>query len=156
MTGLNLGQQGMRDPDVQGNLGDIETGPFSTNVDFYSNSTSMISGPISFGTGTTKSPNTGSGNFVGIDGSGDVIFVPQGYVSGAALSDTMTFNNATFSSLGVTPGTYEWSWGTGTNQNFTLQIGPAAVPDSGSTFALLALALAALLGVNRLLSLRLA
>ena len=36
----------------------------------------------------------------------------------------MTFNNATFSSLGVTPGTYEWTWGTGLpNQNFTLIIG---------------------------------
>ena len=47
--------------------------------------------------------------------------MPQGYVSGAALSDSMTFNNATFASLGVTPGTYVWSWGTGlANQNFTL------------------------------------
>src|SRR5438477_10144137 len=27
--------------------------------------------------------------------------------------------------LGVTPGTYVWKWGSGANQNFTLQIGPA-------------------------------
>ena len=54
------------------------------------------------------------------------LFVPQGYVSGAALSDSMTFNNATFASLGVTPGTYVWTWGTGLpNQNFTLMIGGA-------------------------------
>ena len=47
--------------------------------------------------------------------------MPQGYVSGGALSDSMTFNNATFASLGVTPGTYVWTWGTGLpNQNFTL------------------------------------
>ena len=47
--------------------------------------------------------------------------MPQGYISGAALSDSMTFNNATFASLGVTPGTYVWTWGTGLpNQNFTL------------------------------------
>ena len=52
--------------------------------------------------------------------------MPQGYVSGAALSDSMTFNNATFASLGVTPGTYVWTWGTGLpNQNFTLIIGGA-------------------------------
>jgi hypothetical protein len=42
----------------------------------------------------------------------------------------MTFNNATFASLGVTPGAYIWTWGIGANQNFTLQIGPATVPDS--------------------------
>ena len=52
------------------------------------------------------------------------LYVPQGYVSGAALSDSMTFNNATFASLGVTPGTYVWTWGNGLpNQNFTLHIG---------------------------------
>ena len=50
-------------------------------------------------------------------------------MSGAALSDSMTFDNATFASLGVTPGTYVWSWGTGLpHQNFTLIIG-SGVPD---------------------------
>jgi hypothetical protein len=50
--------------------------------------------------------------------------VPHGYVSGAALSDSMTFNNETFAAMGLTPGTYVWSWGTGLpNQNFTLIIG---------------------------------
>ena len=61
---------------------------------------------------------------VGISSGARALFVPLGYVSGAALSDSMTFNNATFASLGVTPGTYVWSWGTGLpNQNFTLMIG---------------------------------
>ena len=64
--------------------------------------------------------------------------MPQAYVSGAALSNSMTFNNATFASLGVTPGTYVWSWGTGLpNQNFTLIIGGVGVPDGGSTVSLL-------------------
>jgi hypothetical protein len=37
----------------------------------------------------------------------------------------------------VTPGTYEWMWGNGTNQNFTLVIG-SAVPEP-STWAMLLL-----------------
>ena len=80
-------------------------------------------------------------------------YVPQGYVSGAALSDSMTFNNATFASLGVTPGTYVWTWGTGlANQNFTLMIGGAGVPDGGSTVSLLGCALLGLAALRRKLS----
>jgi hypothetical protein len=70
-------------------------------------------------------------------------------VSGNALLDSASYNNATFSSLGVTPGTYVWTWGPGVNQNFTLQIGPAGVPDEGSTIGLLFLALAALFFARR-------
>jgi hypothetical protein len=45
-------------------------------------------------------------------------------MSGAPLSDTATYDNQTFSSLGVNPGVYERTWGSGTNQNFTLDIVP--------------------------------
>jgi hypothetical protein len=37
-------------------------------------------------------------------------------------------SGATFASLGVTAGTYVWSWGPGANQNFTLQILSAKLP----------------------------
>ena len=116
-----------------------------------------VSGPTSFGSGGLRDADSGSGDYVGIGGSrgSGSVLVPQGYVSGTALSDSMTFNNETFSTLGVIPGTYVWTWGTGVNQNFTLQIG-AAVPDSGSTFALLFLSLAGLFGTRRFRSLRLA
>jgi hypothetical protein len=69
---------------------------------------------------------------VGIFGHQGDIFLPTSYVSGHSLSDTATWNTQTFSSLGLTPGTYEWTWGTGANQNFTLQIGPASVPEPTS------------------------
>ena len=131
--------------------------PF-TEVDTYN--TMTLSGPTNFGSGNATLANSGSGDLVCIlpffSGGFSVIGVPLDYVSGTALSDTSTYNNATFASLAVIPGTYEWRWGTGANQNFTLQIGAAGVPDSGSTFGLLLLALGALLGVSRFHSLRLA
>ena len=100
------------------------------NVDRYDG---LFTGPTNFGSGLATSASSGSGDLVGInlfdvlDGIGNgLLFLPQGYVSGAALSDSMTFNNATFASLGVMPGTYVWTWGTGLqNQNFTLIIGSA-------------------------------
>jgi len=79
--------------------------------------------------------------------------VPRGYISGAALSDSMTFNNQTFATMGLTPGTYIWSWGTGLpNQNFTLIIGGASVPDGGSTVSLFGCALLGLAALRRKLS----
>jgi hypothetical protein len=133
---------------IRANTGSIGTGPLAQlNFDFYTGFT----GPTSFGSGASFLPNTGSGDFVGIFGLAGQIFVPQGYVSGHALTDSMTFNNATFASLGVTPGTYVWSWGGGANQNIMLQIG--AVPDGGTTVSLLGCALLGLAALRRKLPL---
>ena len=119
LTGLTLiGSSGDDNPGIQANLGLIGTGPFATPVDGYQG----LTGPTDFGSGGPFSPNTASGDFVSISGVGQQLFVPLNYVSGAALSDSMTFNNATFASLGVTPGIYVWKWGTGPNQNLTLLI----------------------------------
>src|SRR5205085_6383331 len=59
---------------------------------------------------------------------GTGLIVPTGYVSGTALSDTATYSGRTFATLNVRPGTYVWTWGTGANQNFTLQIGFVSPP----------------------------
>ncbi|MBV9010366.1 MAG: hypothetical protein JO354_14565 [Verrucomicrobia bacterium] len=109
-----------------------------------------ISGPVSFGTGRRSFPTSSSGSVAGIDGFDGLVIVPVGYSSNSALSGTATYNNATFSTLGVTPGTYEWSWGDGANQNFTLTIaaGPHGVGDTGSTMALLLAGLGALVGAR--------
>ena len=97
--------------------------------------------------------NSASGDFVGIRNSERPIsglLVPQGYSSGNPLSSSATWNNATFASLGVTPGTYVWTWGTGlANQNFTLIIGGAGVPDGGSTVSLLGFASLGLVALRR-------
>jgi hypothetical protein len=117
-------------PHILGALGDafILTGPTSSSVDFYSGGT----GPTSFGSGPFRRPaSSGSGDMVGIgeDFFGDVhIIVPTGYVSGTFLSDRATYSGTTLESFHVTPGTYVWTWGTGANQNFTLQIRPAVPP----------------------------
>jgi hypothetical protein len=101
-------------------------------VDVYAN----ISGPFSFGMGGTTRASSSSGDAVGLDGLGsNRLFVPSGYLSGNPLSDTSTYSNATLASVGVTPGTYIWTWGTGIHaDSFTLQI----VPEP-STSALLGL-----------------
>ena len=78
--------------------------------------------------------------------------MPEDYTSGDPLTNSMTFNNATFASLGVTPGTYTWTWGTGANQNFTLIIPRGTVPDGGSTVSLLGFGLLGLAAVRRKLS----
>jgi VPDSG-CTERM motif len=134
--------------------GDISTGPTDVSiVDVYA--AFFLTGPPNFGSGSAFLPDAGSGDLVGISIDQGLLFVPQGYVSNAALSDSMTFNNATFASLFLTPGTYVWTWGTGGNQNFTLQIGSVGVPgvpDGGSTVSLLGCALLGLAGLRRKLS----
>jgi len=131
-------------------IGVINTGPTSfPSTDHYSGT---ITGPTNFGIGGFNNASSGSGDLVGIDARDDVLTVPQGYVSGSPLSDSSTYPSLTFGSLGVTPGTYVWTWGTGPDQNFTLQIGPATVPDSGSTLGLLLLVSAILFGARQLRS----
>ena len=154
LTGLTFfGNSGSNGPGFMvPNQGTIVTGT-SASAAVYTG----LSGPTSFGTGFGASASSASGDLVGnlenAYSQPDVLFVPQGYVSGHALLDSSTYNSATFSSLGVTPGIYEWTWGNGPNQNFTLAVG---VPDSGSTFGLIFLALIALFGAARFRSSQLA
>lgn len=89
-----------------------------------------VTGPTSFGSGCcTYTPNS-TGDAVYIYEAIQFFAVPFGYQSGSPLSNTTIWNNATFASLGVTPGTYVWTWGTGADQSFTLMIGSAVgVPE---------------------------
>jgi len=96
---------------------------------------SGATGPFNFGAGAGKFANSGTGQTFGISG-GDVLFLPQGYVSGTSLSGSSTFNAQTFVSLGITPGTYTWTWGTGaTADSLTITTNAAAVPEPGSALA---------------------
>jgi hypothetical protein len=123
------------------NAGSISIGtPSFQSVNVYIG----ISGPGSFGSGGGTFPSSsGSGDNVAIV-DGDELLVSVGYVSGTPLSDMSTYDNATFASLGVTPGTYEWTWGTGANQNFTLDIEVATATPEPASLPLLVIGLAGL------------
>jgi hypothetical protein len=120
----------------RGSVAEIYTGPLPSSVDLYSG---PIIGPTSFGGVSETFASSGSGDMVGIgattggEHAGVYLYVPAGYVSGTFLSDSATYSGTTFASLGVTPGTYVWTWGTGANQNFTLKILSAILPATNIT-----------------------
>lgn len=91
---------------------------------------SGASGPSSFGSGGLVFASSMTGDLSAIWGTYSEIAVPFGYVSGTLLGpSTSTFNNASFVSLGLTPGTYLWTWGTGASaDSLTVHIGDA-VPE---------------------------
>jgi hypothetical protein len=98
-----------------------------------------ISGPSNFGFGSSSDgvASTGSGNTFGVIGEFSEIYFPLYYVSGTPLSATNTWDNTTLSGLGLTPGTYVYTWGTGDHaDSLTVQVG--AVPEP-STWAMMIL-----------------
>jgi PEP-CTERM motif len=71
------------------------------------------------------------------------VFVPDASTSGDPLSETSTYDDATFASLGITPGTYVYGWGSGADADtLTIVIG---VPEP-STWAMMLLGFVALDG----------
>jgi VPDSG-CTERM motif len=145
LTGLNFqANLNLQAPNITANSARIITR--TANADIYTGFT----GPTSFGSGGFFSASANSGDGFGFGGLANQIGVPHNYVSNTALTSSATWNNRTFATLGVTPGTYVWSWGTGLpNQNFTLQIGAAGVPDGGTTVSLLGCAFLGLAALRR-------
>lgn len=109
----------------------------ATSVGGYSG----IVGPASFGSGAQILASSGSGTLFGIVAN-KAIYVPSDYVSGTPLASTSTWNGTTIAGLGLTPGSYIWTWGSGASaDSATLNI--EAVPEP-SNLALLALGATAL------------
>jgi hypothetical protein len=114
-----------------------------------------ISGPTTFGSGGAFNASSGSGSLLAIEGttgvSGEeILAVPSSYVSGSSLgTSTDTWDSATLAALGISDGTYVWTWGSGANvDSFTLHVGVAPVPEPAST-ALLVTGLAGLVLTRR-------
>jgi hypothetical protein len=116
--------------------GAVIVGPTTPTDDIYY---SGVTGPaIAFGPGDEFLADGGDGPIVGLgtfdETSGGVVAVPEDYVSGAVLgTSTATWTNATITSLGLTPGSYVWTWGSGASADtFTLDIvsgGDVAAPE---------------------------
>lgn len=87
-----------------------------------------LSGPATFGTGETLvSANSSSGTYVAIGFLS--LGVASTYVSGTQITSGAVFNGKTLAGLGVTCGTYVWTWGSGTDaDSYTLEACTAPPP----------------------------
>jgi hypothetical protein len=139
LTGLTYSFTGYNVPYMDPSVALIYTGS-STNYLGYTGPglygyVGDISGPSSFGSGTVAGASSGSGDPVEFAAYADTILVPAGYVSDDALSDSAIYDGETFAELGVTPGTYVWTWGSDPDQSFTLEIGATPLPATFPLFA---------------------
>ena len=112
--------------------GSFAFGEVGTLVDFWAGY-----GLLPFGTGGVWFADSVIGDGFGLSFFGE-LFIEDGYVSGSTISGSFTFDNATFATLGLTPGTYEHPRG-----EITFNIGSAQIPEP-TTLALLGLGLAGL------------
>jgi PEP-CTERM motif len=120
---------------IQGDFATIIVGANGAEpTDIYSG----FSGPASMGSGSATFADGGVGKKVGLSagtGVGDeVLGVPAGYLSGSLLTESSFWSAQTLSSLGIDPGTYVYSWGSGDHADtFTIEV---TVPEP-STWALM-------------------
>ncbi|MEO6799741.1 MAG: hypothetical protein ABI178_07385 [Rhodanobacter sp.] len=136
-------------------VADVSIGQIGAPLTAYSG----ITGPSSFGSGGAFFVASGNGDYVelfGLSGSypccgltGPLISVQADYASGTAISNNMILANQSLASLGVTPGTYVWTWGRGAEQSFTLDIVATPEPTALGIFGFGVLLIGAFVGVRR-------
>jgi hypothetical protein len=95
-----------------------------------------ITGPSSWGSGSPMLATFGAGDGACINGAASplgepFLCVPSTYSSGSPLLGTAMFMGQTLSSLGLNPGTYNYTWGTGLTAD-SLTVTVAAVPEPAS------------------------
>ena len=124
LTGLSFNSAGPGGSSVQADIAYLTVGGGA----IWAYEARSFSGPGSFGTGGFRQANSQLGPTTGIFGAGSVIYVPSQYTSDSDLSSSATWTNQTFATLGITPGSYKWTWGSGADQSFTLDAVAAATP----------------------------
>jgi len=119
---------------INGTLGTWAIGPSSSFFGRKYQGNAFNTYPTSFGSGYTA-PTSFTGDAFGIqNGSlGKDIIVPIGYTSGSPLSGTVTFANKTITSMGLTPGTYTYSWGSDSIRLVIETPAPTSTPTPTST-----------------------
>jgi hypothetical protein len=92
----------------------------STSTDQYSGTFIY---PTNFGSGGVGvTSNTGSTFGILPGGSGRLLHVPSGYTSNTNISGTSTYANNTIAGMGLSGGTYIWSWGSGANASSLVMV----------------------------------
>jgi PEP-CTERM motif len=148
-TGLTIVGDGGIQPSIFAASGRVLLGPVSaTGADVYGG----LTGPASFGSGGGFSPSSGSGDSFGLWASNNgfgfpILLIHGSQMSGEMFTSSDTYDNTTIAGLGLTPGTYVWTWGTGSDQSFTLNIAGTSVPEP-SSLAMAATALGLLGGIT--------
>lgn len=98
-------------------------------VNFALQSNQILAGPSTYGPGGRIFATSGIGDMFGLT-SGSLV-VPDGYVSGSPLSNRALYSAATLASLGLTPGTYNYTWGSGGSaDSFSIVISTTPVTSS--------------------------
>jgi hypothetical protein len=136
LTDLTAFTAGTVNAEVSGATGTIVVG--SGFLNFYH----PVSGPSSIGSGGVIAASSSSGGAFGID-LNDSILVSSSYISGSFISGSDQFDNTTIAALGLTPGNYAYTWGSGPDaDSLTLNIGSVSPVPEASTWAMIVLGFA--------------
>jgi hypothetical protein len=142
LTGLSpSGADGLTSPYVWGATATEVFGPTAEGDPVYLG----ITGPTDFGDGPATEASSSTGDTFGYGGLDQDLLLPLGYVSGSFISGTDTWDDTTLAGLGLTPGTYNYTWGTGADGSFAFNVGkapPVPEPSSLGLMSLVVLAMA--------------
>jgi hypothetical protein len=134
LSNLTLGGTQTMAPGFNAGSAEWAAGPnVPTTIQLYTGASFVF--PASFGGAGGAPASNGIGDILGVIGGGlgRTLLVPDGYVSNTLISGSTTYLNSTLSSLGLTEGTYTYSWGSGTNESITVLIGGTPSGTSGNS-----------------------